>query len=200
MPVLECIHNFQYVDRLLGWFEEHGVTVAREAGGFPSGTITPPCVMIVSSIIELLLAAEQGVKNLYSSYQLNSCVIQDIAAIRVQSKLCKEYLEKRGYKDTFYMQTAFHWSGPYPNDPNQAIARICMDTVICAYAKVNKIMVKSPEEGKGVPTKEGNAAGLRATRKVLDLMRNQEFPESRNSGGGGLRDRIAMQGNDGKGL
>lgn len=179
MPVLESIQNFQYVDRLLGWFEDHGVAVAREAAGFPSGTITPPCVSIVSSMIELLLAAEQGVKNLYATYPLNSCVTQDIAAIHVQRKLCTEYLKKWGYQGISYMQAAHQWPGPYPNDPNQAMARICMDTLICAYAKVNKIMVKSPEEGRGVPTKEGNAAGLIATRKILDLMRNQEFPESR---------------------
>lgn len=179
MPVLEFIQNFQYVDRLLGWFEEHGVAVAREAGGFPSGTITPPYVPIVSSIIECLLAAEQGVKNLCVAYPLNSCVIQDIAGIQVQRKLCKEYLDGYGYTEIFYTQAAHHWLGPYPDDLNQTMARICMDTVICAYAKVNKILVKSPEEGKGAATKEGNAAGLIAARKILDLMMNQEFPVSR---------------------
>jgi methylaspartate mutase epsilon subunit len=179
MSVSEVIKNFQYVDRLLGWFEEHGAPVSREAGGFPSGTITPPSISIVSSIIECLLAAEQGVRNLCVAYPLNSCVIQDIAAIQVQKKLCKEYLEKQGYKEIFYTQAAHHWLGPYPNDINQTMARICMDTIICAIARVNKILVKSPEEGKGAPTKEGNAAGLIATRKVLDLMMNQEFPDSR---------------------
>lgn len=179
MSVSEVIKNFQYIDRLLGWFEENGAPVSREAGGFPSGTITPPCVSIISSIIECLLAAEQGIKNLCAAYPLNSCVIQDIAAIRVQRKLCKEYLEMQGYKNISYTQAAHHWLGPYPADNNQTMARICMDTVICAFAKVDKILVKSPEEGQGAPTKEGNAAGLIATRKVLELMMNQDFQESR---------------------
>lgn len=178
MPVLEVIKNFQYVDRLLGWFEEHGASVSREAGGFPSGTITPPCVSIVSSIIECLLAAEQGLRNLCAAYPLNSCVIQDIAAIRIQRTLCNEYLEKQGYRDVVYTQAAHHWLGPYPDDIDQTMARICVDTVICAFAGVTKILVKSPEEGRGVPTKEGNAAGLIVTRKALDLMSGQAFPES----------------------
>lgn len=179
MPVSEFIRNFQYVDRLLGWFQEHGATVGREAGGFPSGTITPPCISIVSSIIEFLLAAEQGVKHLCAAYPLNSCIIQDIAAIQTQRKLCQEYLEKHEYKDILYSQAAHHWLGPFPDDPSETIARICMDTVTCAYAKVDKILVKSPEEGRGAPTKEGNAAGLIATRKILDLMKHQEFPTSK---------------------
>jgi len=179
MPVLACIRNFQYVDRLIGWFQDHGVILAREAAGFPSGTITPPCVSIISSIIELLLAAEQGVRNMYSTYPLNSCVIQDIAAIHVHGELCKEYLEKCGYKNIFHMQAAHQWPGPYPDDPNKSMAKICLDTVICAFSGVNKILVKSPQEGKGIPTKEGNAAGLIATRKILDLLRNQEFPRSK---------------------
>lgn len=178
MPVPEFIRNFQYVDRLLGWFQEHGAEVSREAGGFPSGTITPPYVCIVSSIIECLLAAEQGVKNLCAAYALNSSVLQDVAAIAVQKKLCREYLERFGFPDIVYTQAAHHWLGPYPEDMNQTMARICTDTVICAYARVDKILVKSPEEGKGAPTPEGNAAGLIATRKVLDLMRHQDLPGS----------------------
>jgi methylaspartate mutase epsilon subunit len=178
MKVLNAIENYQYVDRLLGWFQDQGVTFAREAGGFPSGTITPPCVSIVSSIIEALLAAEQGVKNIYASFPLNSCVIQDIAALQVERKLCKEYLSHAGFEDISYLQCAFQWSGPYPDETSQTLARICFDTIICAYAKVNKIIVKSSEEAKGVPSREGNAAGLMASRKILELMKNQDYPKS----------------------
>ncbi|MDP6708858.1 MAG: methylaspartate mutase subunit E [Alphaproteobacteria bacterium] len=178
MPVAEVIGNFQYVDRLLGWFEERGASVSREAGGFPSGTITPPCVSIVASIIECLLAAEQGLKSLCVAYPLNSCLNQDIAAVRMQHRLCADYLERAGFADVHLTQAAHQWLGAYSDDLDQTFARICVDTVTCAFAGVSKILVKSPEEGRGAPTKEGNASGIVATRKVLDLMRGQSFPES----------------------
>lgn len=178
LGVAEAIANFQYVDRLLGHFEEKGAGVSREAGGFPSGTITPPCVSIVASIIECLLAAEQGVRNLCVAYPVNSSAVQDIAAIRVQGRLCREFLDAHGFAGVTLTQAAHQWLGPYPDDLDQTMARICVDSVICAFAGVTKILVKSPEEGRGVPTREGNAAGLVATRRAVELMQGQAFPES----------------------
>ena len=178
MAVGEVIGNFQYIDRLLGWFEERGATVSREAGGFPSGTITPPCASIVASIIECLLAAEQGVKNLCIAYPLNSSLTQDIAAVRIQQRLCADYLEQAGHGDVHLTQAAHQWLGPYSDSLDQTFARICVDTVTCAFARVTKILVKSPEEGRGAPTNESNASGIIATRKVLDLMQGQVFPET----------------------
>jgi methylaspartate mutase epsilon subunit len=46
---------------------------------------------------------------------------------------------------------------------------------VAALARASLIYVKSIEEGVGVPTAEGNAASVRATRYVLDLLRDQVF-------------------------
>ena len=40
------------------------------------------------------------------------------------------------------------------------------------------VLVKSPEEGLGTPTKEGTIEGLKAARQILDLMEGQSLPPS----------------------
>ncbi len=60
--------NWQYVDRLTGLYEEMGVSINREPYGPLTGTLVPPCISHAAAIIEALLAAEQGVKNITVGY------------------------------------------------------------------------------------------------------------------------------------
>ena len=39
------------------------------------------------------------------------------------------------------------------------------------------MIVKTPHEALGIPTKEANAAGLKATKQVINMLRDQSFPE-----------------------
>ncbi|MGL5709324.1 MAG: methylaspartate mutase subunit E, partial [Cetobacterium sp.] len=47
-----------------------------------------------------------------------------------------------------------------------------------ALAGATKVIVKTPHEAIGVPTKEANAMGIRATKMVLNLLRGQKLPNS----------------------
>ena len=47
-----------------------------------------------------------------------------------------------------------------------------------ALAGATKVIVKTPHEAIGVPTKEANAAGIRATKMVLNLLRGQKLSTS----------------------
>ncbi len=42
-------------------------------------------------------------------------------------------------------------------------------------AKANKVIVKTPHEALGVPTKEANAQGLKATKQVINMLRDQAY-------------------------
>ena len=42
-------------------------------------------------------------------------------------------------------------------------------------AKATKVIVKTPHEAMGVPTKEANAAGLRATKQLVSMLKDQDF-------------------------
>ncbi|HCF80624.1 MAG TPA: methylaspartate mutase subunit E, partial [Porphyromonadaceae bacterium] len=38
-----------------------------------------------------------------------------------------------------------------------------------------KVIVKTPHEAMGVPTKEANAAGLRASKQLVSMLKDQDF-------------------------
>ena len=63
-------------------YEEAGVSINREPFGPLTGTLIPPCISNSVAIIEALLAAEQGVKDITVGYGQCGNLIQDIAAMR----------------------------------------------------------------------------------------------------------------------
>ena len=112
-----------------------------------------------------LLAAEQGVKDITVGYGQCGNLIQDIAALRSLIVVTREYLDKFGYKDV-RITTVFHqWMGGFPQDEAKAFGVISWGAAAAALAKATKVIVKTPHEAMGVPTKEANAAGLRATKE-----------------------------------
>ena len=84
---------------LTPFYEEMGVSINREPYGPLTGTLVPPCISHAAAIIEALLAAEQGVKNITVGYGQCGNLVQDVAAIRTLQKLTDEYLNKYGYTD-----------------------------------------------------------------------------------------------------
>ncbi|MEG2939731.1 MAG: methylaspartate mutase subunit E, partial [Oscillospiraceae bacterium] len=60
----DTIHFWKYVDRLTGLYEEAGVSIDREPYGPLTGTLVAPCISHAVAVLEALLAAEQGVKNI----------------------------------------------------------------------------------------------------------------------------------------
>ena len=60
-PLAQTMLDWQYVDRLVGAYEEAGVPINREPYGPLTGTLVPPSISHVVAIIEALVAAEQAV-------------------------------------------------------------------------------------------------------------------------------------------
>ncbi|MBQ2111305.1 MAG: methylaspartate mutase subunit E, partial [Clostridia bacterium] len=170
VPMEKTIRDWQYVDRLTGLYEEHGVSINREPYGPLTGTLVPACISHAVAIIEALLAAEQGVKNITVGYGQCGNLVQDVAAIRVLEELTNEYLEKNGYKDVV-VTTVFHqWMGGFPQDEAKAFGVISWGSATAALSKATKVIVKTPHEAAGVPTMEANAQGLRCTKQVINML------------------------------
>ena len=173
VPMEKTIRDWQYVDRLTGMYEEAGVSINREPYGPLTGTLVPPCVSHAVAIIEALLAAEQGVKNITVGYGQCGNLVQDVAAIRTLEELTDEYLEKNGYKDVV-VTTVFHqWMGGFPADEAKAFGVISWGSATAALSKATKVIVKTPHEAAGIPTMEANAQGLRCTKQVINMLRDQ---------------------------
>lgn len=171
----ETILDWQYCDRLVGLYAEHGIEINREPFGPLTGTLVPPSISHAVAIIEGIIAAEQGVKNITLGYGQCGNLVQDIAAIRSLVELADEYFQKHGYNDCV-LTTVFHqWMGGFPQDEAKAFSVISWGAAAAALSGATKVIVKTPHEALGIPTKEANAAGLRTTKQMINMLSDQKF-------------------------
>ena len=169
------IFNWQYVDRLVGWYQEQGVELNREPFGPLTGTLVPPSISHAVAIIEGLLAAEQGVKFITLGYGQCGNLAQDIAAIQTLQALANEYLAAEGYD--VQISTVFHqWMGGFPQDEAKSFGVIGLGASVAALAGATKVITKTPHEAYGIPTKEANAQGIKASKQIINMLLDQPVP------------------------
>lgn len=171
----DVIANRQFVDRLVGYFEDRGISVFKN--NKLVGVLPTPSVRISSTLMGMLLAAEQGVKNFSLQYTTNNCVIQDVAAQRMLRKLSRYYLNKSGYQGNVLVGVN-HFSGAHPEDRSRAFAFVAMVAATARWGGASRIETKTVDEGRGIATWEGQVMSLKATKEMLYLLRNQKIPES----------------------
>ncbi|MCL2500699.1 MAG: methylaspartate mutase subunit E [Defluviitaleaceae bacterium] len=174
-PLAKSIADWQYADRLLGMYAEAGVIINKEPFGPLTGTLVPPCVSHAVAVIEALLAAEQGVMDITVGYGQCGNLVQDVAAIKSLRSLTEEYLQKFGYGDAAVTTVLHQWMGGFPQDESKAFGVISWGAAAAALSKATKVIVKTPHEAMGIPTKEANASGLKATRQVVSMLKDQSM-------------------------
>ena len=183
----DTIKYWQYCDRLVGYYQEHGIELNREPFGPLTGTLCPPSISNTVAIIESILAAEQGVKNITVGYGQGGNLIQDVAALRALEEQTNHYLKIFGYNDVF-ITTVFHqWMGGFPSDESEAVALIAYASTVASMGKATKMITKTVHESFGIPTKEANAKGLRTSKYLTNLLKDQKTPDSQE-----LLDEIAQ--------
>ncbi len=175
VPLEKSIRDWQYVDRLVGIYEDEGVTINREPFGPLSGTLVPPFVSHTIAIIEGLLALKQGVKSITLGYGQAGNMIQDIAAMQSLRVLADKYFKEAGYYN-YELSTVFHqWMGGFPEDEARAFSVISWGGAVASFAGATKVIVKTPHEASGIPTREANLQGLKATRQVIQMLSDQSI-------------------------
>lgn len=180
------IRNYQYLDRLAAMYQDAGVELHRRQPGFLTGTNIPPCIAIVTAVLDCLLAAAQGVRNYGLEMGQTLHLIQDAAAVTACRELCQEYLDRSGHHGVFTPITLLHWMGAWPQDEAQCAAMVVYGGTLAAIAGANSVTTKSVHEAFGIPTPQANAEGLRMTRMAVYLARNirldslPEFREEKN--------------------
>ena len=177
-PIERTILDWQYVDRLVGKYEEAGISINREPFGPLTGTLVAPSISNSVAIIEAILAAYQGVKNITVGYGQCGNLSQDVAAIKSLVKQTEYYLAKHGFTD-ISVTTVFHqWMGGFPADESKAFGVISWGAATAALACATKVIVKTPHEAMGIPTKEANASGLKTTKQVVSMLYEQSLLNS----------------------
>lgn len=174
----KTIFDWQYCDRLVGLYQQAGVTINREPYGPLTGTLVPPSISHVVAIVEALLAAEQGVKDITVGYGQGGHLFQDVAAIRTLETLTNTYLHRFGYHDVAVSTVLHQWMGGFPQDEAAAYGVISYGSMTAALAGANKMIVKSPHEALGIPTAEANASGLRTSRQIVDMLVDQKMSDN----------------------
>jgi methylaspartate mutase epsilon subunit len=183
MSIEDGIKNYQYLDRLSAMYLDHGVELHRRQPGFLTGTNIPPSIAIIIAILDLLLAATQGVKNYGLEMGETLHLIQDAAAVKACKDLCQEYLAIKGYHDVFTPITLLHWMGAWPQDEAQAASLVSYGGTLAAISGASSVTTKTLHEAFGIPTPKINADGLRMTRMAIYLARNiklDSMPEFQN--------------------
>lgn len=183
LSIEDGIKNYQYLDRLSAMYLDHGVELHRRQPGFLTGTNIPPSIAIIIAILDLLLAAAQGVKNYGLEMGETLHLIQDAAAVKACKDLCQEYLAIKGYQDVFTPITLLHWIGAWPQDEAQAASLVSYGGTLAAISGASSVTTKTLHEAFGIPTPKINADGLRMTRMAIYLARNiklDSMPEFQN--------------------
>ncbi len=175
----KTIADWMYCDRVAGIYEEMGIKINREPFGPLTGTLVPPSISNAVAIIEGLLAAEQGVKNITLGYGQCGNLIQDVAAINALVEQAQEYFEMYGYEDIELTTVLHQWMGGFPADEAKAFGVISGGAVAAALSGATKVIVKTPHEAVGIPTKEANAMGIKATKQTLNLLKGQRLSMSK---------------------
>ncbi len=174
----QSIRHWQYCDRLVGLYAEQGIIINREPFGPLTGTLVPPFISHCVALLEGLLALKQGVKCITLGYGQAGNLLQDIAAICSLRELAHEYFRESGFED-YRLSTVFHqWMGGFPENEAQAYGVISLGATAAALSGATKVIVKTPHEAGGVPTKEANLQGLHTTGQIINMVREQPFPDS----------------------
>jgi methylaspartate mutase epsilon subunit len=92
--------------------------------------------------------------------------------------LTQSYLEEHGYHDVMITTVMHQWMGGFPQDEAKAYGVITWGAATAAFAGATKVIVKSPHEAMGIPTREANAQGLLATKQVVSMLKDQRMPNT----------------------
>ncbi|HEX2966091.1 MAG TPA: methylaspartate mutase subunit E [Syntrophorhabdaceae bacterium] len=170
------IREFQYISRLIGYYEEHGVPIlVHVVGGNHLSNMTPPSLQLALSIIDLLMLPEQGVVHPYVGMASAGNLAQDVAYAIACRTLGNEYLKKLGYDNVLLMTGGAEIPGRYPLDHAQSFTEVIWSPLVSTLADVDLCHIKTLDEADTIPTKENNATSLRGARMMLNLLKDQKL-------------------------
>lgn len=174
VPIVQIIHNFQYVNKLMGLYEENNIPMLYcVSGAMPANS--SPSLMVAPELIEMLIAAEQGVKHFQLNCWLQGNLAQDIASIRTFEKLAREYLDKFGYRDVKTTTYSVSPTGRFPSDESRVYSLIAYYAMIGVFTKIQLIGSRTIDEAHHIPTKEGTAKSFRCAKMMINMLETQNF-------------------------
>jgi methylaspartate mutase epsilon subunit len=166
-PLDRALLNWQYIDRLAAQYSTPERPIHREFFGPLTGTMVPPAMMIAVSIIELLLAAEQGVCSATVAFSQTGSFFQDVATANVFRKFSAKYLQELGFTDMKVYLAYHHWMGAFPPDRRKADYLIACASLTAKIIGADKVITKTRDEAWGIPSIQANVEAIQETNYVM---------------------------------
>ena len=173
VPLEQVIGFYQYVNRLMGYYEEEGVPILYGVSGLMP-TISPPSLMTATKIIETLIAAEQGCRHILLNNWAQGNLAQDVASIAVHSKLAQDYLRRFGHDEVETVTFSVDPTGRYPVEESRVYSLISYFAMIGVLAEAQILGVRTVDEAKHVPTKESISASHQCARMMINMLKDQK--------------------------
>jgi methylaspartate mutase epsilon subunit len=173
----EVTAHSQYVQRLMGYYADKGVILTTDLHGWIPTGVQPMTVNLAAMIAEALMAAEQGVKSIVPLVHFMGNMAQDLAWLRVQPRLMREYLDRFGYTDViipgnFCSQTPLF---PMPQAMGGAFAYPGYAAFVGALGKAESVNVRTIDEALGIPTEESHAVTYQFANWLFTVIRGQNI-------------------------
>jgi len=171
----EILGNFQYINRLVGYYEERGVPIAIRASSAASASnapgVAPPSLGIAGRAIGSLLLATQGPKHIVLMNSSDGNIAQDVATSITGQKMAREYLDRFGFTDVELFISNGCMGGPYPLDFDQAFSQVVYAGIVGALSRSQLVELKTFDETRAIPPKENQANSAKGTRMMYNIMR-----------------------------
>ncbi len=171
----EIIGNFQYCNRLVGYYEEHGVPIALRASSAASASnapgVAPPSIGISGRVLGALILATQGPKHIVLMSSSDGNIAQDVATSITGQRIVREYLDRFGFNDTEVFISNGCMGGPYPLDFDQAFSEVVYAGIVGALSRSQLVELKTFDETRSIPPRENQSKSARGTRMMYDIMR-----------------------------
>lgn len=178
VPFETVVRTHQYVGRLMGYYEEHGVPMCSGAQGL-YGAGVPPSLQSAAVILSLLIQAEQGVKHMHIHCIGHGNLIQDVANANIRRKLVEEYLNKLEYHDReIFLNASFNLM-QYPTEHGASFAVVFMNTLMAKLFGAQLNDIRTVAEAKTIPTKEDIAYSFRTAKVMQNLLTTQKIEVDR---------------------
>lgn len=132
-------------------------------GGCLLGQLCPPSVLIAVAVLECLFFHQHGVHSVSISYAQGTSLIQDRGAIATLRELAGQYLSGLDWHVVLYT-----YMGVFPSSFEGATALIRDSAQLGKETGCERIIVKTPQEARQIPSVDDNLYSLQLSSKTAN--------------------------------
>ena len=173
-PYGYVVDTHQYIGRLMGHYEEHGVPTMACVQGF-YGAAIPPSLQSSSIVVSILMLAEQGVKNFNIICVGHGNLVQDAASNAARTNVIRHYLDRFGYSDVELFGSASFSLMQYPVGTAESLAVMFMNTLMARLMGATTNDIRTMAEAKAIPTKENIADTYKIAKTMQNFIQHQRI-------------------------